>query len=49
MDSLGARRDQRGVPHAVINGNTSHFQRGRIARDYQPGKIAVILANPKPD
>lgn len=45
MDALDAHLDQLGVPHAVINGNTSLTQRDRITRDYQDGKIAVILAN----
>ena len=45
MDELDARLDQLGVPHAVINGSTSLAQRDRITRDYQAGRIAVILAN----
>lgn len=45
MDTLDAHLDQLGVPHAVINGSTSLAQRDRITRDYQDGKIAVILAN----
>ena len=45
MESLDAHLDQLGVPHAVINGSTSLTQRDRITRDYQDGKIAVILAN----
>ncbi|MGP5672598.1 DEAD/DEAH box helicase [Brachybacterium alimentarium] len=45
MDTLDAHLDQLGVPHAVINGSTSLTQRDRITRDYQDGKIAVILAN----
>ena len=45
MDKLDAHLDQLGVPHAVINGSTSLTQRDRITRDYQDGKIAVILAN----
>lgn len=45
MDTLDAHLDQLGVPHAVINGKTSLTQRDRITRDYQDGKIAVILAN----
>lgn len=44
-DTLDAHLDQLGVPHAVINGSTSLTQRDRITRDYQDGKIAVILAN----
>lgn len=45
MDTLDAHLDHLGVPHAVINGSTSLTQRDRITRDYQDGKIAVILAN----
>ncbi|MGO2361781.1 MAG: DEAD/DEAH box helicase [Brachybacterium tyrofermentans] len=45
MESLDVHLDQLGVPHAVINGSTSLTQRDRITRDYQDGKIAVILAN----
>ncbi|WP_263310054.1 DEAD/DEAH box helicase [Brachybacterium atlanticum] len=45
MNGLDAHLDQLGVPHAVINGSTSLTQRDRITRDYQDGKIAVILAN----
>lgn len=45
MDTLDAHLDHLGVPHAVINGSISLTQRDRITRDYQDGRIAVILAN----
>lgn len=45
MDTLDVHLNQLGVPHAVINGSTSLTQRDRITRDYQDGRIAVILAN----
>ncbi|MFI8776579.1 DEAD/DEAH box helicase [Brachybacterium paraconglomeratum] len=45
MDTLDQHLLDLDVPHAVITGSTSLTQRDRITRDYQDGKIAVILAN----
>jgi len=45
MDRLDQYLLELDVPHAVINGGTSLTQRDRITREYQDGKIAVILAN----
>ena len=45
INTIAENLDAKGIPYGIIRGDTSMAQRDNIVKQYQDGRLAVILAN----